>query len=107
MSAPKDAEMPTSRGGRRDEMSARVIAWREAIGRVVRERRAALGVSQERLAERVGCDRQTISRVENRRHSPRVDRWHKIADALDLPLGVLFTLADAELSKDGGPDAQP
>jgi transcriptional regulator with XRE-family HTH domain len=55
------------------------MAWREAVARTVRDRRTALGLSQQRLAEQVGCDRQTINRVENAQVSPPVDRWHKIA----------------------------
>jgi transcriptional regulator with XRE-family HTH domain len=49
-------------------------------------RRLALGLNQQELADRVGCDRQTINRLENARYSPSLDRWFQVADALGVPL---------------------
>jgi putative transcriptional regulator len=57
---------------------------------VVRAKRKSLGLSQEKLAERAGCDRQSINRVENAAYSPSLDRVFKLADALGLSLSDLF-----------------
>jgi putative transcriptional regulator len=57
---------------------------------VVRAKRKALGLSQEKLAEKAGCDRQSINRVENAAYSPSLDRVFKLADALGLSLSDLF-----------------
>ena len=63
---------------------------RLAFGAVVRAKRKALGLSQEKLAERAGCDRQSINRVENAAYSPSLDRVFKLADALGISLSDLF-----------------
>lgn len=63
---------------------------RLSFGSVVRTKRKALGLSQEKLAERAGCDRQSINRVENAAYSPSLDRVFKLTDALGLSLSDLF-----------------
>jgi len=67
---------------------------RLAFGQVVRARRKALGLSQEKLAERAGCDRQSINRVENAAYSPSLDRVFLLSNALGIGLADLF--ADME-----------
>ena len=57
---------------------------------MVRAKRKSLGLSQEKLAEKAGCDRQSINRVENAAYSPSLDRVFKLADALGLSLSDLF-----------------
>lgn len=57
---------------------------------MVRAKRKSLGLSQEKLAERAGCDRQSINRVENAAYSPSLDRVFKLADALGTSLSDLF-----------------
>jgi DNA-binding XRE family transcriptional regulator len=64
---------------------------RLTFGQVVRVRRKALGLSQEKLAERAGCDRQSINRVENAAYSPSLDRVFRLADALGVSLSELFS----------------
>lgn len=56
----------------------------------MRAKRKALGLSQEKLAEKAGCDRQSINRVENAAYSPSLDRVFKLADALGMSLSDLF-----------------
>ena len=63
---------------------------RLSFGAVVRAKRKSLGLSQEKLAEKAGCDRQSINRVENAAYSPSLDRVFKLADALGLSLSDLF-----------------
>jgi transcriptional regulator with XRE-family HTH domain len=63
---------------------------RVTFGAVVRARRTALGLSQEALARRAGCDRQSIIRVETATHSPSLDRIFVLADALELSMTELF-----------------
>ena len=58
-------------------------------------RRKALGLSQEKLAERAGCDRQSINRVENAAYSPSLDRVFLLADALGVQLAELLADVDA------------
>lgn len=63
---------------------------RLSFGAVIRARRTALGLTQQQLAERAGCDRQTIVRVETATHSPPLDRVFTIADGLDTTVRALF-----------------
>lgn len=56
----------------------------------VRDRRIDLGLSQGQLADRAGCTRQSIVRIETATRSPSLDRLFVLAAALDLPLGDLF-----------------
>jgi transcriptional regulator with XRE-family HTH domain len=70
-----------------------VQARREAMGRAVRARRFALGLTQGQVAKRVGCDRQTINRLERAQVSPSLDRWFALADALEVPLPSLIAAA--------------
>ena len=57
---------------------------------MVRAKRKSVGLSQEKLAEKAGCDRQSINRVENAAYSPSLDRVFKLADALGMSLSDLF-----------------
>lgn len=63
---------------------------RLTFGDVVRSRRGQLGLSQLDLAERAGCNRQTIVRIETAVRSPSLDRIFLLADALELRVGELF-----------------
>lgn len=72
----------------------RVHARRLAVADAVRVRRQRLGLSQEQLAAKAGCDRQTINRMENSQHSSLLDRWFEVADALEVRITELLAAAD-------------
>jgi transcriptional regulator with XRE-family HTH domain len=63
-----------------------VLTHRRAIGDRIRAERRATGISQERLAELCGADRQTINRIEQGHHAARIDTLIRIAAALDTSL---------------------
>lgn len=60
------------------------------FGRVVRAYRLHAGLSQEQLAQKAGCDRQSVNRVENATYSPSLPRIFRLADALDRDVTDLF-----------------
>ncbi len=63
------------------------------LGQLIRERRMELNLTQEELAERVGdgVRQSEISRLErNRVTLPRRQRMEQLAEALDIPVGVLL-----------------
>lgn len=67
-----------------------------SLGALIRARRAALGLTQEALAERIDPNlRQSdISRLESDHIGlPRRQRLEAIAAALDLPLGELLSVS--------------
>jgi transcriptional regulator with XRE-family HTH domain len=81
-----------------------------SLGTFIRERRQALGLTQEQLAERLGDSvRQAeVSRLENDRVSlPRRERMEVLAAALDVSLGELLTHSGWMKEGDSLPDHDP
>jgi ribosome-binding protein aMBF1 (putative translation factor) len=54
----------------------------------VAEQRAAMGLSQRELAERVGTTQSAIARLERGGRPPRIDTLLRIAEALQCELVV-------------------
>ncbi|HEX4294942.1 MAG TPA: helix-turn-helix transcriptional regulator [Rhizomicrobium sp.] len=61
-----------------------------ALGHEIRRHRNAKGLSQEKLAELAGLNRNYIGFVERAERSPRVMTIFRIARALDLHPGELI-----------------
>ncbi|MEU1372966.1 helix-turn-helix transcriptional regulator [Streptomyces triculaminicus] len=68
-----------------------VLTRRRAVGNRIRAVRLHRNLSQERLAELAGLDRQAVNRIEGGVSSPRLDSLLRIADALDVPLATLVS----------------
>lgn len=68
----------------------RRIAQFEALARLVIRHRAALGISQQELARRVGTSHSAISRIESGRHKTNVATLQRIAEALGVRLVLGF-----------------
>jgi len=62
----------------------------------VREKREALGLTQQELADRVGISRQSIISIEKGRYVPSVHSSLLLARALGEGVEILFQLADKE-----------
>lgn len=62
----------------------------------IKMHRARLDLTQESLANIVGCTRQTIISIEKNRYTPSVELAMKIARALDMTVDELFEFADDE-----------
>jgi transcriptional regulator with XRE-family HTH domain len=85
------------------------------LGRLIRQRRMEMGLTQEALAELVGdgVGQAEISRLEHDRIAlPRRGRLEQIAQALDLPLGTLLARsgwagAEEELGESPAPTPSP
>ena len=71
-----------------------------ALGQAVRRARERRGISQLQLAEEVGRDESTITRLEFGRHASRIDLLWDIAAVLHVPLSQL--IAEAELDPEAG-----
>ena len=65
-------------------------------GELLRRRREAHGVSQRALAVRAGTRQATISRIENGREIPTVDRLHQLLLALGERLDLDAAPLDPE-----------
>jgi len=63
---------------------------RRMVGRNVRRLRGAAGLSQAKLAERMGVDRAYVSGLESGERNPTiVTLWH-VAQALGVRIAVFF-----------------
>ncbi|MDQ2952373.1 MAG: helix-turn-helix domain-containing protein [Chloroflexota bacterium] len=66
----------------------------DSLGRLVREQRAKLHLTQSELAARVGVSRSAISELEaGRIEQPRVTVFARLASALGIPAAALLTAA--------------
>ncbi|GGR61559.1 hypothetical protein GCM10010251_93050 [Streptomyces aurantiogriseus] len=66
-----------------------VLARRRAVGDRIREHRRARKLSQEKLAELAGMDRQAINRIEQGHQAVLLDNLIQIVEALGISLGDL------------------
>lgn len=63
---------------------------RAQLGKRLRDRRVALGVTQSDLAEKSGLDQALISKLESGRHQPRFDTLEKYAKGLGASVAELL-----------------
>ena len=75
------------------------MAGNKIFGKHVQSLREAKGYSQEQLAEMIGVEYQTISRIETGYYFTSYENLQKIALALDLTIKDLFDFSENELSK--------
>lgn len=66
-----------------------VLERRRAVGDRIRDARLHANLTQEKLAELAGMDRQSVNRIEQGHASPLLDNLIRIADALNVPLSDL------------------
>ena len=64
---------------------------KKRFGLAVRNRRSALGISQEELAMRIGADQAYVSRIETGQMNVTLDTAEQIAAALGSEIDVLFS----------------
>lgn len=68
---------------------------RRKLGEAIRQRRKCLILSQESLAELVGCHRNYVGNVERGEQNITVDMLVRFANALKVKVAILMTgLAD-------------
>jgi len=63
----------------------------EALAIELKARRQELGLTQEDLAGRAELDRPYISLIEVARKQPTLSVLHRLATALELPLGAFMS----------------
>lgn len=77
-----------------------------ALGQAVRQRRTALGLSQEELAHRAGLHRTYIGSLERGERNVAFLNLIRLADALECPLEALLAHigqpADVDGLRNGG-----
>jgi ribosome-binding protein aMBF1 (putative translation factor) len=91
-----DARARRARNSAAYRAEQRRLAQFEDLARLVIKHRAALGLSQQELAERVGTSHSAISRIESGRHKTSVETLQRLAEALGLRLVLGFESGPAE-----------
>ncbi len=71
----------------------RIPKQRRAFGDAIRQRRTALGLSQEKLAEGVGCHRNYMGRIERGEQNITLDMMARVAKALKRSIAQLMSEA--------------
>ncbi|MBW1678422.1 MAG: helix-turn-helix transcriptional regulator [Deltaproteobacteria bacterium] len=66
----------------------------------IKEYRAKLNITQERLAEMVGVRRETIIFLEQGKYNPSLRLAHNVARALQTTMEELFIFEDKEHTED-------
>ena len=61
------------------------------VGTTIMSKRKHKGLSQAELAERLGIEQHSLSRLERGIFSPKLSRLQSIADALDCSVAELFS----------------
>jgi transcriptional regulator with XRE-family HTH domain len=74
----------------------------EALGSLIRARRAASGLSLRDLAERTKVSNAYLSQIERGLHEPSLSVLGAIATALDVPLATLLARAGVLEADEGG-----
>ncbi len=69
----------------------------DAFARTVRKARRDLELSQEALADRAGLSSKHVGEIERANKDPRLTTVLKLARALDVRSGELFTAVDERL----------
>ncbi len=91
---PVEAKGPVERLHERFATGDRGWFFAQIADRVA-EQRAAIGLSQRELAERVGTTQSAIARLERGGRPPRIDTLLRIAEALQCDLIVELVPLDS------------
>lgn len=71
----------------------------EFLNKNIKHIRMSKGLSQQNLADKIGIDRSTISRIENNEIETTIDNAIKISEVLNIPLSDLLN-KDLTIEKD-------
>ncbi len=71
------------------------------LGKHIRSRRRQLGLTQEQLAEMIGVGHQALSRIEQGKMAPKMDRLPSLAQSLQCTVADLFRQQDGQDSSSG------
>lgn len=68
------------------------------LGKQIRNRRKKLGLSQEELAEKLGVGHQALSRIEQGKMAPKMERLPILAKSLHCTVSDLFRFDEGDSS---------
>lgn len=68
-----------------------MISTKEKLGRKIQKLRKNLDLTQEKLAEKINISRTHMGHIEQGRKSPSIKTMDKLAEALKVKIGDLFS----------------
>ena len=71
-------------------MASMAVDVRRLVGANIRRTRIALGMTQAKLAEKLGVDRAYVSGLETGKRNPTIITLHHVAEALGAKIGSFF-----------------
>ena len=71
------------------------------VGRLIRETRNELGITQQELSERTGISQSSISRIENGSSVPSLVTLKKIGDSIGKRIIITYENSGGGLDDDG------
>ena len=74
--------------------------FKKLFGESILILRNIAGLSQEKLAEKIGLSTKTISYIENGKNTVSFNKLPLIADGLGVPVYKLFVFADGENNRE-------
>ena len=80
-------------------MEAIMTDCRQLLARNMKKYRKILGISQQALAEKVGCSTTLIGNIEINKRFPSADNINQIAKALNVKVADLFAEQEPESMK--------
>lgn len=81
---------------KKDENSENQLA--RDVGSVIAGRRKAKGLTQSQLAEQMGIEKETVSRMETGHISPTLGRLAQLAKLLDCEVSDLLQIGSVDLN---------
>ena len=82
-----------------DNLSSNTEEQTHSTGEYIYQKRKALGLTQEQLAEAVGVDKRSVSDWENDKKMPMTEKLGKIAKALHTSVSELYAGKDLDLDE--------
>jgi ribosome-binding protein aMBF1 (putative translation factor) len=61
---------------------------RQKVASIIQFARLKLGLTQQEVADRLECQVQTISKIENAKYSPNADILYQLADCLNINITI-------------------
>lgn len=83
------------------------LTLEETIGLQIRWRRRRLGLNQGELARKSSISTSAMSKIENGRMSATIGSLKSVAEALEVPINLLFMPLNAEPMVAGGHEHPP
>ncbi len=77
-----------------------ILKYRELLGSRIRQLRKKVGLSQEKFAELIGIDPNSVSRIECGKHYPSLDTIEKISLIFKVEMRDLFLFSNKETAEE-------